>query len=153
MNPEIWFSYMGNFAIVGWVLLAVYPQRKAWLFQITGLIMPALMGVVYAVFMLPHLAGTSGAGYGSLAQVHALFNNPPLLLAGWIHYLAFDLAVGTYIAMQSDKIGLSRIIQIPLLFLTFMFGPIGLMAFVIIKFCKKASEAVFNKAIIKGETA
>lgn len=153
MNPEIWFSYMGNFAIVGWLLLVLYPRRKAWLYQLTGLIMPALMGIAYAVFMLPHLAGTVGAGYGSLAQVHALFNNPPLLLAGWIHYLAFDLAVGTYIAMQSDKIGLSRIIQIPLLFLTFMFGPIGLMGFVVIKYIKQGSESLLKKAFTQGETA
>jgi len=94
--------------------------------------MPALMGIVYAVCFIPSLAGTSGAGYGSLEQVQALMSNPALLLAGWVHYLAFDLAVGTYIAMRSDQIGLSRIIQIPLLLLTFMLGPIGLMAFVIL---------------------
>lgn len=148
MNPEIWFSHISNFAMVGWVILAVYPRRKAWLFQLTGLVMPALMGIAYAVFMLPHFAGTSGAGYGSLAQVHALFNNPPLLLAGWIHYLAFDLAVGTYIAMKSDEIGLSRILQLPLLFLTLMFGPIGLLAFVLMKSLNKATAPLF-----KGETA
>lgn len=148
MNLDIWFSNMSNFAMAGWLLLALYPRRKAWLFKLTGLAMPALMGVVYAVFFIPNLVRTSGAGYSSLTQVQALMSNPALLLAGWIHYLAFDLAVGTYIAMRSDKIGLSRIIQIPLLFLTFMFGPIGLMAFVILSTVKTVSTPLF-----KGDTA
>ncbi|MEP4050778.1 MAG: ABA4-like family protein [Litorimonas sp.] len=143
---------MSNFAMVGWLLLALYPHRKAWLFKLTGLIMPALMGIVYAAFFIPNLVGTPGAGYNSLEQVQALMSNPALLLAGWIHYLAFDLAVGTYIAKQSDKIGLARIIQIPVLFLTFMFGPIGLMTFVLIKSTRKISEPIFGNLIKKGET-
>jgi len=132
MNSDNWFSYMSTFAMIGWLLLALYPRRKTWLFRLTGLIMPALMGLAYAVLFIPNLAGTSGAGYNSLTQVQALMDNPALLLAGWIHYLAFDLAVGTYIAMRCDKVGISRIIQIPILFLTFMFGPIGLLTFVLL---------------------
>ena len=50
---------------------------------------------------------------------------PPLMLAGWIHYLAFDLFVGTVIAEKSDARGLSRFLQAPILFATFMLGPLG----------------------------
>lgn len=148
MNLELWFAYLNNLALAGWFVLALYPRRKTWVFPLTGLIIPSVMGLVYAVLFIPNIAGTNGAGYGSLEQVQALMNNPPLLLAGWVHYLAFDLAIGTFIAMQSDKIGLSRIIQIPLLFLTFMFGPIGLMAFVILQSVQKLSSP-----LMKGETA
>lgn len=153
MDISFWFSNMSNFAMVGWLLLVLYPRRKAWLFTFTGLVMPALMGIVYAAFFIPNLVDTPGAGYSSFAQVQALMSNPALLLAGWIHYLAFDLAVGTYIAKQSDKIGLARIIQIPVLFLTFMLGPIGLMAFVLIKCTNKVSDPLLKGLTIKGETA
>ena len=153
MNLDFWFSNTSNFAMAGWVLLALYPRRKTWLFQLTGLVMPASLGLAYAVFFVPNLVGTTGAGYSSLTQVQALMSNPMLLLAGWIHYLAFDLAVGTYIAMQSDKIGLSRILQIPILFLTFMFGPIGLMVFVLIKVTRKASAPIFKNLTLKGGVA
>jgi len=146
MNLDVWFSTASNFAMAGWLLLAVIPRRRPWVFQLTGLAMPALMGVAYAVFMIPNLSGVEGAGYGSLSQVSALFSNKALLLAGWIHYLAFDLAVGTYIAMKSDEAGLSRIVQLPLLFLAFMFGPIGFMAFVFIKTMSTASSLVVKGA-------
>lgn len=148
MNLDLWFSTSSQFAMMGWLLLAVLPRRRKWLFQLTGLIMPALMGVAYAVLILPNFADVEGAGYGSLAQVRALFSHDALLVAGWIHYLAFDLAIGTYIAKRGDEIGLTRLVQLPLLFLTFMFGPLGLMAFVIIQAIQRGSSPFF-----KGEVA
>jgi len=51
------------------------------------------------------------------------------LVAGWIHYLAFDLFVGLWIATEADKAGISRWLQAPILVATFMFGPIGLLLF------------------------
>ena len=58
-----------------------------------------------------------------------LFAVPEVALAGWIHYLAFDLFVGLWIAQRADAMGLSRWLQAPVLVVTFMFGPIGLMLF------------------------
>jgi len=61
--------------------------------------------------------------------VQKLFESPGVALAGWVHYLAFDLFVGLWIAMRSDAVGLSRWLQAPILVTTFMFGPIGLLLF------------------------
>lgn len=117
--------------------------------------MPAIMGIAYAVLFIPSFAEAvgTGAGYNSLAQVKTLFSYDTLLLAGWIHYLAFDLAVGSYIALQSDKIGVSRIIQTPVLLMTFLFGPIGLMAFVGLKFIKSVADKALLKFIAAGDAA
>ena len=67
-----------------------------------------------------------------------------MLLAGWIHYLAFDLFIGGWIAIEADKVGLSRIIQAPILVATFMFGPAGLALFLAMRagyFRKVETEA------------
>ena len=45
--------------------------------------------------------GMGGGGYDSLAAVQRLFAVPELLLAGWLHYLAFDLFVGVWIAKRA----------------------------------------------------
>jgi hypothetical protein len=52
-----------------------------------------------------------------------------MLLAGWVHYLAFDLFIGGWIAVEADKVGLNRLFQAPILVATFMFGPVGLALF------------------------
>jgi hypothetical protein len=62
--------------------------------------------------------------------VAQLFADPWLLLAGWLHYLAFDLLVGTWEARDSIERGVPRWILVPCLFLTFMFGPAGWLAYV-----------------------
>ena len=73
--------------------------------------------------------GTSGAGggYGSLMQVRTLLSGDEMLLAGWTHFLAFDLVVGALIAERMDRAGIGRLLQAPLLASIFMFGPLGML--------------------------
>ena len=85
--------------------------------------------VAYAVLVQLVFFSVQGGGFSSLAAVQRLFEVPEVALAGWIHYLAFDLFVGLWIAQRADAMGLSRWLQAPVLVVTFMFGPIGLMLF------------------------
>lgn len=153
MDLDIWFSASGQLAMIGWILLAIWPSRRPWVFGATGLLIPALLGIAYAVFILPNFAHVDGAGYDSLDSVRALMSDEQLLLAGWIHYLAFDLAIGTFIAWKSDQIGLSRLLQLPLLFLTLMFGPIGLSVFAAMLGLRRFNAFLFPNHIQVGETA
>ena len=57
---------------------------------------------------------------------------PALLTAGWLHYLAFDLFVGAWIAERAAALGLPHLVVLPLLALTFLFGPAGLLAFAVL---------------------
>src|SRR3546814_15139339 len=61
-----------------------------------------------------------------------LFDSPGGATMGWIHYLAFDLFTGMWIARDADQKGFSRAVQFPFLFLTLMAGPVGLFAWLII---------------------
>ena len=58
-----------------------------------------------------------------------------MLLAGWIHYLAFDLLIGRWQVDQSlaapNKRSL-RWLTLPSLIATFMFGPAGLLLFLLL---------------------
>jgi len=69
----------------------------------------------------------------SIGEVRALFTNDAALTAGWLHYLAFDLFVGTWIAREGLDQGVIPILLIPCLLLTFIFGPAGLLLFLILR--------------------
>jgi hypothetical protein len=56
-----------------------------------------------------------------------------LLAAGWLHYLAFDLFVGAWIAERAGALGIPHLLVLPLLLLTFLFGPAGLLAFALLR--------------------
>jgi hypothetical protein len=65
-----------------------------------------------------------------------LFDNPVMVTAGWIHYLAFDLLAGIFIKRNGIKHNISHWLFVPCLLLTFMFGPMGLLVYLLVRFIK-----------------
>jgi Domain of unknown function (DUF4281) len=132
MSYETQFSIASGAAALAWVCLIFLPRWGQIEKGIFFALIPAL-SFAYSALVLVHFFGVEGGGFGSIAEVRQLFTSDPVLLAGWIHYLAFDLFVGCWIAREADAAGISRIIQAPLLAATFMFGPLGLLLFHIIR--------------------
>jgi Domain of unknown function (DUF4281) len=127
MHPETLFSASGKLAVAGWALL-VFAPRWRWSQRTASAIIPLTFAILYLVLIALYSANSPG-GFGTLAQVTQLFQNPWLLLAGWIHYLAFDLFLGAWQARQAQRLGISHFVVIPCLLLTFLFGPVGFVVF------------------------
>ena len=92
---ETIFAIANPVALLGWLGLVVFPGRKLVVDGISGLLIPALLGVAYAALIGAFFAGADG-GFSSIAAVRLLFQSDALLVAGWLHYLAFDLFVGAW---------------------------------------------------------
>lgn len=122
------FSAAGALAMAGWAGLILLPRWRGLSVRLAGLVIPAILSLGYAVLILMHWQGASG-GFGSLDQVAALFGSRPLLLAGWVHYLAFDLLVGTWVLRRSQEQAIAHGLIVPVLLLTFLFGPLGYLAY------------------------
>lgn len=128
MSFEQGFSIAGTLAMGGWLALLLLPRWSALISLIKfGLI--GLLSVAYAVLVMVYFFRVEGGGFGSIVEVRQLFLSDGGLLAGWIHYLAFDLFIGLWIAERADRAELSRLLQAPILVATFMFGPVGLLMF------------------------
>lgn len=141
---ETLFSIANLTAMAAWVALIlarfVKPLR-GFVDPATQYVVPALFALAYGVLFVMFAGGAEGGGFSSLAGVAALFAKPELLLAGWIHYLAFDLFVGGWIARQADEIGLWPVFTAPILVLTFMLGPLGYLVFAVIRLFMKRKSA------------
>ncbi|RPI53586.1 MAG: DUF4281 domain-containing protein [Acidobacteria bacterium] len=124
MTPHQIFSIANFVALCCWLLLVAIPRRKWVANVVAGVTVPAILAAVYTLIIAVHF-GRSEGGFGSLSEVALLFGNPWLLLAGWIHYLAFDLLIGSWEARDSRERGISHLLLVPCLFFTFMFGPAG----------------------------
>jgi hypothetical protein len=90
--------------------------------------MPALLAMAYVAIVIAVFPRANGS-FSTLAGVRELLANPWLLLAGWLHYLAFDLLIGTWEARDSVERGVPRWALVPCLLLTLMFGPAGWLAY------------------------
>jgi hypothetical protein len=124
MTPETVFSLANVTAAGGWALLVFLPRQR-WTATVSGIVLPIAFAVLYVAALVAG-RGTGGDGdFSTLAGVATLFRGPWLLLAGWIHYLAFDLLVGNWEARDARARGIPHLLLVPCLILTFLFGPAG----------------------------
>jgi hypothetical protein len=91
-----------------------------------------LLAVAYIALIAASLPW-NGGGFSSLAGVETLFRNQWALLAGWSHYLAFDLFVGGWEVRDARERGVPHLFVVPALVLTFLFGPAGWLLYLTIR--------------------
>lgn len=125
------FSLVNLAVVPGWLMLIVLPRWR-WTRIVAAYALPAALAVVYLLIMLQEFDLDDG-GFGSLAQVARLFENQWLLLAGWIHYLAFDLFIGAWEVRDATRLSIPHLYVIPCLILTFLAGPVGLLLYFAIR--------------------
>jgi len=138
MTPDKLFSICNPVALLGWLILIFAGQMRWAAAFVTGAIIPLLFGILYGSLIIAHWGETAGS-FSTLTGVATLFGNKWLLLAGWIHYLAFDLFIGSWQVRDSAKNGIAHWWVIPCLLLTFLFGPIGLVLYFLVRIAKVRS--------------
>lgn len=132
MNLELIFSLVNSAALVCWIVLFVFYQKR-WIYRaLFSFVLPGL-ALVYLYFILKGISGDDPGGFDTLANAKLLFTKDEAVLAGWIHYLVFDLFVGMWICHDSKGRGINRWVVIPCLLLTFILGPTGLLLYLIIR--------------------
>jgi len=134
------FSIANSTAMPMWLLMMVLPKWKVTRFLIDYKIVPLLLSLVYVFYVVLHLQAGGGLNFGSLASVTALFSQENVIMAGWVHYLAFDLLIGMWMVTQNRTVGLHQLLLVPCLFATFMLGPVGFLLFTLLKTIKTSKS-------------
>ncbi len=136
---ETMFSLAGGLAMLGWAGLVLLPGQKFVVEVLARVLIPVAIALLYTYLMASNLgAAPADSGFGSLAAVKALFTVDALILAGWVHYLAFDLFVGSWEVSDARREGVHHLLVVPCLLLTFMAGPVGLALYFLIKYLRRA---------------
>ncbi len=130
--PEILFQAVNLAVLPFWFLMIVLP---AWSVTrvIIGSIWPfVLLPALYAVLVVPKLPEVLPVLLNpKLANIALFLGTPEAAVVGWIHFLAFDLFVGRWIYLDSRRQGISAWVMAPVLFLTLLFGPCGLLVYLL----------------------
>ena len=134
---ETAFQIANALVLPQWLLMIFAPRWSVTQWLVRSYLIPALLACLYAYFIF------SGGpldfnDFSTLEGVKRLFSKggDGAVLAGWIHYLAFDLVAGSFVLndSQAKEIGHGWVV-LPLFF-CFMLGPIGLLAYWIIRAMK-----------------
>lgn len=133
------FNAANGLAIVAWTILILLPRKPLALSAIMycGVGFLCFVYTVSMVALVGGLVDPGGAGGGfdfsSIEGVRGVFGSDGGVTIGWVHYLAFDLFVGLWIARDADAKEFSRIMQAPILLATFLAGPIGLLMWLMVR--------------------
>ena len=134
MSYEALFGYAGNLTMLGWLLLILVPNWKYTRPIVQYGVISILLSLLYAYLIFLAPGGSMDLGsFGSLEGVMGLFTDPKATLAGWVHYLAFDLWIGSWEVGDAQKRGINRWFVLPCLLFTFMLGPVGLLLYLILR--------------------
>ncbi|MDX2289353.1 MAG: ABA4-like family protein [Hyphomicrobiaceae bacterium] len=131
---EVIFLVANTAVLPAWLLLASAPAGGVTRRLVHSGLVPATLAVLYVVLLATAIgAGAipSDADVTSLSGIRSLLASPIAALAGWVHYLCFDLLAGAWIASDRLARGGGRAALAPILFLTLMAGPLGLLVHVL----------------------
>src|SRR5258708_7140763 len=125
-----------------WGLMILLPRWR-W----TGRILrspfvSAAPALLYAALVLPRL-GTIWPAIArpTIGGVATLLGSPEGATIAWVHFLAFDLFVGRWIYLDSQERRLSPLLTTPVLFLTLMLGPFGVLIYLVLHAVARSREA------------
>ena len=132
MTTSTVFSFANLMVMPMWLLLILLPKWKVSRFLTDYKVIPLVLSLVYAIYITLTFQAEGGLDFGSLSSVMKLFTKEDAVLAGWVHYLAFDLLIGMWMVQKNRKIKMHQLLMAPCLFFTFMAGPLGFLLFSII---------------------
>lgn len=135
LTPDVLFAIANPVTMLGWALLLLAPRWQLTRRLVLSGALPLLLAVAYVLLIGSHYLGANASegGFSSLKEVAALFRDPWALLAGWVHYLCFDLSIGIWETHDAQKRGVPHVLLVPVLLLTFLFGPLGLLLYALLR--------------------
>jgi Domain of unknown function (DUF4281) len=146
------FRICNMIAMAGWLVLLASLFVPKLADRVSALVIPLLLSVAYVGLVLAFWTRAEG-GFDSLANVMLLFTQPEIVLAGWIHYLAFDLFVGAWEVRTARAERIPFLLVFPCLALTFLFGPAGFLAFSALRAARAATKSGVSLGDLHGEGA
>jgi hypothetical protein len=136
---EVLFNVVFLLAAPFWALMILAPGWR-WTERIIGsplIVVPAAL--VYAVLALPDLGQLLPAvARPTLDGVRELLGTPAGATLGWAHFIAFDLFVGRWMYLDGRRRGVHPLVMAPLLILTILLAPLGLLGYLGVRYWFKA---------------
>jgi hypothetical protein len=134
MTPDQIFNLANAVALAAWLGLLLFPRVHIITDIVAPVVIPCVFAIAYFIILSRFFDPSGFEKFSTLAGLASLQGSPWLLLAGWLHYLAFDLFVGTWEVRTARREGIPHLAIVPSLFLTFMAGPVGLLLFVVTRY-------------------
>jgi len=115
-----------------WLMLIIIPNSNFTQFFVNSIVLPLLLSTAYIyVIKQSVLLGDSFLEiftlYFSLDNLYILFSTESFLLIFWIHFLAINIFLGSWISRDGVKYNIPRWLVFFPLIIVYLTGPLGLV--------------------------
>mgnify|MGYP001290869868 CR=1 FL=1 len=128
-----------NFGILPfWLMLIFFPNSRITQIFVNSILIPLILSTAYVYVIYQSILLDEGmfnifSLYLSLDNLYTIFSTESFLLVFWLHFLALSIFLGSWVARDSFKYGISKkIVFLPLLLIYFT-GPFGLVVYWMIR--------------------
>lgn len=126
------FQIVSLIVLFGWIPILAFPKWDKSLF-VTRSVVAVVLALFYSYGVVHIFNDPSDfMKFSTLDGVYDLFMNKTAVLVGWIHYLAFDLLVGSVILEIGQKKNIRHGFLVSCMVASFMLGPVGWLLFQVI---------------------
>jgi hypothetical protein len=116
-----------------WLLLILMPSHNITKFFSHSIIIPLLLTTAYIYItreiILEGNIFESFKLYLGLDELNEMYSNESLRLVFWLHFLALSLFVGAWIARDSERYMVPKILSAPCILMTYFTGPLGILTY------------------------
>ena len=116
-----------------WLLLILMPNHNITKFFSHSVLAPLLLAVAYLFvtrqIILEENIFEGFKLYLGLDGLDEIYSNESIRLIFWLHFLAISLFIGAWIARDSERHFIPKIISAPCILITYFTGPFGVVIY------------------------
>ena len=148
LTPEYIYLLVNWGVIPFWLLLIFAPNHYISRFFVHSVIAPTILAAAYIflsykIFQNGNILESFNL-YLGLEELYAIFSDEEFLLIFWLHFLSISLFTGAWIARDSQRYAINKILLMVSLLITYFSGPIGLVIYWLIRIFY-AKKITFNE--------
>ena len=144
MDAENIYAASNIAVLPAWALLIFAPRWKWTEILVHRIWVPGLFCLLWIGIFIFRPASAEGAGIGSLDQFMIFMSGDYDALMIWVQLVVWDLFVGIWIARDAIGKNIHHAWVVPSLLLTLTYPPIGLMAYLLIRFVYSKDLALYK---------
>ena len=124
-----------NFGVLPfWFMLIIIPNSRITQLFVNSIVLPLILAtayvyVIYQAILLDEPVFDVLKLYLSLDNLYAVFATEIFLLIFWIHFLALNLFLGSWVSRNGIKYNMPRSVITGPLILIYFTGPLGLVLY------------------------
>ena len=138
LTPENIYLWINVCIVPFWLMLIIIPKSSFTQIFVNSIVLPLVLATTYVYLLYQAIAIDEPILdifrlFLSLDNLYTVFATESFLIVFWIHFVALNLFLGSWVSRDAVKYNISRGLAFTPLILIYFSGPLGLVLYWLIR--------------------